>query len=251
MNITQLINANNSSISGNLTGAQTSAQATAKVGPVSPALKKADARIQSQSDTTRAQLSMFGKLKSSVSEVQLAARKFSAFTVMSPIADVKIATHSFLAAFNAAINAAKATAAVAGGSLAQTSSANRVSRDLGKSVSADTPLLDSLKKIGVKQLSDGTLSLDAAKFDAAQKADPAAVQSTLSKIGQLVDKTATRELASGGNVDGSMALLNQRSTALKAQQNALLAMDQTLSAAQSTPSSGYVGYGLAAYRAKY
>ena len=248
MNITQVTNATTSS---SLTNAQTSTQATTSTSAVSQPMKKVDVRLQAQLDTTSAQLSSFGKLKSSVSDAQLAARALSGLTSTSSTASVKAAASQFMASFNAAMTTAKTTAAVPGGALAESSSAGRVNSDLRRTMTTSTATIDSLKKIGFKQLADGTLTLDPVKFDAAQKADPAAVRATLSKIGQRVDQTATQELATGGSVSGSMASLSKRSTTLKTQQNAMLTLQQSMVTAQSTSNSRYVGYGLAAYQSNY
>ena len=246
MTVTQINNANTSS----LTNSQTSSQATTSASPVSQAMQKAEARIQAQIDSTSAQLSSFGKLKSAVSDAQLAAKALGGLTAASSTADVKAAANSFLTKFNAAIKTAKTTATVPGGSAAEASGAARVTTELSRAISSTPANLDALRKIGFKQLSDGTLTLDASKFDAAQKADPTAVQSALAKIGQLVDSTTTKELATGGKVSDSMASLGQRASALKSQQTAIQTMVQKLSSTTSTTSTtntGYVGYGLSAY----
>ncbi|APW42305.1 hypothetical protein RS694_06970 [Rhodoferax saidenbachensis] len=209
-------------------------------------MQKAGARLQSQLDTTSAQLSSFGKLKSSVSDAQLAAKTLGGLTATSSVADVRSAADRFLTNFNAAVTTAKAAASVAGGSAAEASNANRVTADLNRTLRSNTANMDALRKIGIKQLSDGTLSVDVTKFDAAQKANPAAVQSALAKIGQLVDKAATKELATGGNVSDSMASLGKRASTLQAQQAGMLSMVEKLSTA-SSGSTGYVGYGLSAY----
>lgn len=230
MNINQLTN---SATSGNLTNSgQSSTQATSATNPVSQAMLKAGARLQVQLDSTTAQLSSFGKLKSAVSDVQLAASALSAFTATTRAADVKTAAAKFIASFNAAVTTARSTAALPGNVSAESSSANRISRDMAKSIAPNTATMDALRKLGVKQLADGTLALDTAKFDAAQKADPASVRAALAKLGQQAEKTATKELASGGDVTNSVASLNQRSTSLKTQQSSMLAMAQKLAAYQ-------------------
>lgn len=254
MNISQLTNSstsNTSSTSNSLTSKNTSTKATTSASPVSNAMTLADARIQSQLDTTTTQLSSFGKLKSSVSDAQLAARALSGLTTTTSAADLKATVNRFVMTFNAAIATAKSTATSAGGVSAESSSAGQISRDLSRTFTVDTTLNDGMRKMGFKQLPDGTLAFDSAKFDAAQKADPTAMQSTLSKIGQLVDKTATKELATGGSVDGSMAALNKRSTLLKTHQTAMLDMVQKFATAQTSSTSGFAGYGLAAYKSSY
>jgi hypothetical protein len=227
---------------------QTATQATSSTNPVAQALKKADVRLQTQLDTANTQLSTFGKLKAAVSDAQLAGRALGSLSATSTTTEVKTAANKLITALNAAIGRAQSAAASLGS--AESGSAKRVSHDLGRAVTANPSTFDALKKIGFKQQSDGSFTLDAAKFDAAQKADPAAVQSAMTKLGQAVDKVAAKELASGGNVAGPMAALGQRSTALKTQQSAMLAMVQnfaTTATTSATQSASYVSASLSAY----
>ena len=245
MNISQLVN---SYLASNTASSNTQTQSTGSVNPVASALLRANQRIQAQLDTTTAQLSSFGKLKSSVSDVQLAARSLSKFSASATSTDVKTAANQFVSTFNTAISTAKTAASAAGGTQAQATGASNVSSDLIRTVRASTATVDALKKLGITLKSDGTMALDATKFDAAQKADPASVKATLSKIGQLVDATATKELATSGNVNGSMDSLNQRSTALKAQQTSMQTIVQKAADQQNSSSTSNSSYGVAAYQ---
>lgn len=233
----------------NQTAAQTTANSTTAASPASKAMDKATARIQTQLDTTTAQLSSFGKLKSAVSNLQLDAKSLAATTPQSSVANVRAAASNFAASFSAAVITANATANLSSASALESSNARRVTRDLGNALSGNTAVADAAKKLGFKLESDGTLTVDAKKFDAAQKADPAAVQASLVKLAQAVEKSASNELTAGGVVNGSIASLNQRSTTLKTQQSAILAAVKQLSASQTTfgSNTGYVGYGLSAY----
>ncbi|MFZ4624744.1 MAG: flagellar filament capping protein FliD [Rhodoferax sp.] len=206
---------------------------------------KAEKRIQSLVDVTSAQLSSFGQLKSAVSDTQLAAKALGSLSATSSNAAVKTATESFVGAFNSAISTAKSTSAFAGeGASAQ--SASRAGKDLVRTVSTDSATRDALKQIGFSLASDGKLTLDVKKFEAAQTADPMAVKATLAKIGQQVDKTATQELASGGNVSNTVSSLSQRASVLKNQQNTLAALQQTATDATSNSnaySNGFSSFG--------
>ena len=243
--ITQLAN---STTSGTQSKSQTASQAATSASPVSQAMQKVEARIQAQLDSTSAQLSSFGKLKSSVSSAQLAAQALGKLSTTSTSADVLTAANKFITSFNAALGIAKSTATQAGSSTAEAGSASRISADLARVATANPAAMDALRHIGFKRAVDGTLTLDATKFAAAQKADPAGVQSALAKIGHLVDATATKELATDGNVSDAMDTLNQRNALLKKQQSTMLSLVQTLSSnTQSNTSNGYTGYGLSAY----
>jgi hypothetical protein len=248
LTIAQLVS---NAAASNLGNGQTTPQSTTAASPVSRAMDKATARIQTQLDTTTAQLSSFGKLKYAVANLQLDAKSLAATTPQSSIADVRAAASNFAASFSATVITANSTANLSNASALDSSNARRVTRDLGNALSGNTAVADAAKKLGFKLESDGTLTVDAKKFDAAQKADPAAVQATLVKMAQAVEKSASNELAAGGVVNGSIASLNQRSTTLKTQQSAMLAAVKQLSASQTTSSAnsstGYVGYGLSAY----
>jgi hypothetical protein len=254
MNISDTLNA---TAANNLASAKakTSAQATAGLSPVQQSLQKTTTKIQTEVDATSAQLSSFGQLKSAVSNTQLAARALGNLSSSASSADVKTAATQFVSSFNAAIGSAKTAAAVPGAATSA-DSANRASRDLSRSVMADVRTFDALKKLGFSLRSDGTLALDAKKLEAAQKADPVGVQATLSKIGQQVDKTAAKELASDGPVSGSMAALNARASLLKAQQNSLATLAKNAAAASASTSSSTTnssswsrGFGVSAYQA--
>lgn len=225
MNINDFVIANASTkYTSKAVGTKTSTPAADKVSAAATAgLEKAEKRIQAQVDFTSVQLSSFGKLKSSVSGAQLAAHALAGLSATTTSAAEKTAASGFVAAFNSALTTAKTTAAVPG-ETAATLSANRTSKDLQTGVSADRPTLDALKKIGFSVGTDGTLALDSKKFDTAQKADATGVRATLVKMGKQVDKTASQELAIGGNVGLSLFTLNQRSNALKSQQSALASL---------------------------
>ena len=245
MNINDFVRANTAKT---YLGLQSSTQAAGSVSSAGQAgLQKAEKRIQSQVDITTTQLSSFGKLKSSVSGTQLAAQTLANMPAASTSAAIKTATDGFVSAFNSAITSANAAAAVPGESAASRS-AGRVAKDLTGTVSENTETIASLKKIGFSLQSNGTLTLDAKKFDAAQKADPASVRATLSKIGQQVDKAATQKLATAGNVTNSMASLNQRAAVLKSQQSTIASLQQGPTTNQSSSYPMYGGFGAASYQ---
>jgi hypothetical protein len=233
------------------TAEQKAAQATAKLSPAAQAATKAGSRIQSQLDSATTQLSAYGKLISAVSDTQLAAKDLSKLTAASSAADVKTAVSRLVSSFNTTIATGKSTSGVT-----ESNNAKRVGNDLSRAISSNPSTMDALKKIGFKQLSDGTLTVDSAKFEAAQKADPAGVQATLEKLGGLVDKVATKELSAGSAVAGSIEALNQRATLLKTQKNAMTTLMEQLAAQSSktstnttnTGSTGFGWYGVAAYQ---
>ncbi len=251
MNINDLVSAGSAKTYLGQNSATQSVASTS--GLVRTDLQKAEMRVQSQVDSTSIQLSSFGKLKSSVSSLQLAAHQMASLPVSSTSASLKTAADSFVSAFNSSMTEAQSSAktGAAQGGAAASQSAAKVGKDLTRALSGNTgntgntfastsanpSTLDAMKKIGFSVQSDGTLALDAKKFDAALKSDPTAVQATLSKVGQQVDATATQELSASGNVTHSVSSLSQRASVLKNQQNTLASLQQVSSASAQSASS--------------
>jgi flagellar capping protein FliD len=194
-------------------------QAAAKADAISTSLNKSSTKIQTQLDATSASLSTLGKFKASVSMLQTAAQSLSQFSATSSSDDVKKGLSSFIANFNTVVAATKAAAT-------DSSEVDRISRGMTRAMSADLSKISELRNLGFSKASDGSLKLDAAKFEAAYKASPAAVQSTLAKLGKLADKSANKELASDGRIGSSMDTLVSKSSVLKLQQNALTTASQ-------------------------
>jgi hypothetical protein len=235
------------SLTNSMAGSKTATKGTSGLGANSSVLQKATTRIQAAVDSATTHLSSFGKLKSAVSEVQLASRALNSLTTTASGAGFKLAASSLVSAYNNAIKAARAAALVTG-LPAESVGAKRASRELVQAVTADATTLASLKRIGISALPDGTLVLDTQGLDAAQLADPAGAQSTLAKLGGRLDKAATQELASDGEVTGSLSALNRRMTTLTAQQDAMATLaDNMATAAQNATGTGFGSYGLAAY----
>lgn len=214
------------------------------------AFQKADKRVQQQRDVVSVQLSSFGQLKSAVADTQLAARAVSDSKQTATDADIRKVANNFVKAFNTAVQTAKAATA-AQGALADNNRARAVVSDLRRAVGNDETTAADLKKIGITQQRNGTLAIDAKKFDAALKAEPEALRGALAEIGQTVDRTATRELANNGNIGGAVSSLANRARNLEnqqADQQAQAAAAQQLVNAASTGLNNSLNTGVLAYQ---
>ena len=224
---------------------RTQGQSVHEASPLALAVQRADQRVQSEVTSNSAQLSAFGQIKSSVSQVQIAARGLSSLTVSSSGSDLASALDTLKNAINTTITLAKSTAEMSGTS--ETSqSAKRVERDLQGIIPSDSPMSDAFKTLGIA-MQDGALFVDANKFSTATAAAPALAQATLVQLGQAIEHMASTELDANGNVNGSLNLLKRYANTLQAQQSALQ------SAAQATAYSGSrvgaSGYAVGAYQA--
>jgi hypothetical protein len=226
MNISQILSASTSSTT---TSSQTATQAAAAASPITTSLNKATTQLQTQLATATANLSTLGKFKASVTEAQASAKSLTTLT-SSTSDEVKKALTAFISDFNSMVAATKTAAT-------DTSGVGTLSRGMSRAMTADFSRVDALRQMGFTKASDGTLKLDAAKFAAAFKNSSSSVQSTLAKLGQVVDKAATKELASDGRISNSMSAFSSKSSTLQSQQSALLKAAQQYASFSSTSTS--------------
>lgn len=244
MNITDFVKAN---AANRFLSANTGVAAVGGLDAVSQGLQKADKRLQAQVDTTSAQLSSLGKLKSAVSDVQINAHALANLSSAAKTADVEKALKNFIGAFNGAVGTAD-TLAGTSGQPSVNSGSGRVSKDLQRAVGSDNGVVDALKKAGVSMQADGKLVLDTTKFSASQLSDGAGARAALTKLGERVDKATTQELAIGGVIGGSLATLGQRSSVLKSQQAALASLQPGSTQSGFGSGSNSFGYAISAYQ---
>lgn len=229
MNLSALLAGSNSTLTGS---GSTSTQASAATGSTSPQLTQAQKRIQADVDSTAAQLSQFGLLKSALADAQTSAKALSGLAAAATPSDTTVALGNFFKTFNASVGAAH-TAASAAASPSAASNARRVVQDLKAALRADPATDAALRKLGLSVQSDGTLQQDAHKFASALAADPAGVRAALAGVGKKVDAVNSQELASNGTVGAALSSLTQHSTALTAQQSALKSMQLAMAAYQA------------------
>lgn len=235
MNINQLLSSRTTGLSTGSRSAQT--QATEKLDPVSASINRSKVKLQTQLDTATASLSTLGKFKASISVTQTAAKNLTTLKGASTRDEVKTALTSFITNFNSMVASTKNVAA-------ETSGIESISKGMTRAMTADFSKISELRQMGFTKATDGTLKIDTAKFDAAYKASPSGVQSTLSKLGQLIDKAAIKELASQGRISDSMDSLTSKTSALKLQQSALIKAAQQV----SSLSQASISNALSAYR---
>jgi len=233
MNISQILNTGTSSASSSQT--KTQATSTAAANPISASINKSTAKLQAQLDTATANLSTLGKFKASVSVVQTSAKGLTTLKDSSTSDEVKKALTTFISDFNSMVTSTKTAAN-------DPSGVSTISRGMTRAMTADFSRVDALRQMGFTKSSDGSLKLDTAKFEAAFKASPSSVQSTLSKLGQLVDKSATKELASDGRISSTMGALSSKSSLLQTQQSALTKAAQQYASLSSSSLSSALNF---------
>lgn len=188
--------------------------------PITQAIGAASKRIAQQISSTDVQLSSYGQIKSGFTSVQASGKALSSLSKDATASDVSKAAQNFVNAFNttatavsSAINGNGKTA----GALSNDNLARIASNDLRRTSMSGTGVAD-LQKIGISIGQNGTLSVDVKALESATKANPDAVKSTLTKLGQQASATATQELSSNGAVGSAVNSLSNRSRVLATQQ---------------------------------
>lgn len=192
--------------------------AALKADQATGAFDLADKRLGQQVSATNVQLSAFGQIKSSFADIQSAGKSLSALGKSSTSEDVTKAAQSFVDAFNNAaktVNTAIKGDGKSAGALAGDSHASLAAFDLKRLTTSGSNSTD-LKKIGISVNKDGTLSVDAKALQSAFQANPNSVNDTLAKVGAQAVQVSQKELASTGNVGGSVNSLSTRAKTLEA-----------------------------------
>ncbi len=184
-------------------GAVTDIAATSATGAfgkvdAAPVAATATSAARQRREETTVELSAPGRIKSSLSNVQIAARALGDDRQTSSAGDVRKAANNFVKAFNSATEAG----ALAGGSRDSVAASSRDGASLA-AIGADSTVASELKSIGITGQKDGTLAIDTRKFDAALQAAPDTLRTTLSRAGQQVDQIAATRLAEHGASPGA------------------------------------------------
>lgn len=202
-------------------------------------LDAASQRVTQQLSSTEVKLSSFSQIKSGFASVQTVAKDLSDPKKTSTSTDIVKAAQSFANAYNTATKAVGLALngdGKKGGALTGDGRANIANRDLKGIVSGGSNSAD-LKKIGINQKADGTVSVDTVALQKAIHSNPNLVKDTLSKIGKQADQVSTKELATTGNVGRSIHNLDSLSKSLESQSSNLKALGTSLQDKGQSPTA--------------
>lgn len=192
-----------------LASLQTSAtSAVAQTDKTQKAFSSAAARLDQARQTTTAQISAYGQVKSDFARVQDSGKALANTQSTTSTADVKKNLQAFVSAYNDARSAVAKTT---------TGSAQTAGRDLQRAVSTDSARAD-LKSLGITQNKDGTLTLDTKALDQALQTNAGTVRGAASRIGSTAQQTATRALSNSGSINTSLNALNTKEQGIEARQ---------------------------------
>lgn len=199
-----------------------STNSSVQMDKVQKAFATAASRLETQQQTTSVQLSAYGKVKAAFASVEDASKALATTKSTTTAADLKKGIESFVKAFNDARNSSVATEG----------SARSAGNDLRRAASSDSNRSD-LRSLGISQNTDGSLSIDSKKLDAALQSNQGAAGAAATRVSGQMQQIATRALSSTGSIGATLNTLTSRSASLQAAQtsqaNLTSAYQQTVS----------------------
>lgn len=219
--ITQL-----SSSVANVGGTQAGGIASRQLAPqgtVAPetARTRGAAKTEEKLASTKVELSAQGQVKAAFAELQTAARTVAEPKRAVTADETKRAVENFVGAFN------KANAAVNNATKANAREAGVPTDDLRRAVSEANVSAD-LKKAGIAQSRDGSLSVDSRALENSLRERPTQTVAAVAETARKVERTATRELAAGNNAAAGASAGRSREAEQSAQQAAVAASQTTV-----------------------
>lgn len=211
--------------------------ASRQVAPIAPETARTRGTVKAEEKlaSTKVELSAQGQVKAAFAELQTAAKAVAEPQRTATADETKQAVENFVSAFNkanaTANNATKASAP-----------AGELRRTVDEA-SAD------LKKSGIAQNRDGSLSVDSRALETALRERPAQTVAAVAETARKVERTATRELATGSNPGAATPDTRSRE-AERSTQQAVVAASQTAIEQQNANVTQLTG-SVAAYRRNF
>jgi flagellar capping protein FliD len=171
------------------------------------AFDKAASRLESAQQSTKVQISAYGQVKSGFASIESAGQTLAKGSA-NAVTDTKKALETLVSAYNDTRSAAATTAP---------GYASNAANTLRRTAANDSVRTD-LQSLGITQASDGSLSIDTKKLDAALQANPGAAQQAAARVGGQLQSVATRALSESGGISTTLNALNSRAAKIESQQ---------------------------------
>lgn len=227
--------------------------------PIRQALQRPVERLGEQAQSTRVQLSAFGRLRSSVAGVEEAAQGIRKTEQPRSADETRAAAQKFVRAVNSGARVAAELTSAGGrsqpaGPLANDGRARTATNEVRRAVSDfRNNGAEDLRQIGISVGRDGSLTIDQKKFDQALQSDPNAVTQTLDRVGERVETAAARQNSAGGAIGRAVETLSNRVSNLEArrdeaQARAEASQQASQQQAGAVANNPFLTSGIASYR---
>jgi flagellar capping protein FliD len=214
-----------------------------KVTPEAATLQRGAVRSDERIESTKVELSAFGQAKGALAELQTAAEAVTEPRQTATADDAKKAVENFVSAFN------KANTAVSNAEKASAKETQALAGELRRSVSEGNGSAE-LRKAGIAQSRDGSLSLDTRALEKSLRESPEQTLAAVAETGRKVEKSATQQLANGGNASEAANVRDRRLEAEQGAQQAVVAASQRTIEQQSANITKLAS-GIAAYQRNF
>lgn len=197
------------------------------INKVVATLTKSYEKYGALADSASVKLSALGQIQSGLDSIKTKASDLQDSSKVSTAADARTALQAMFTSLNSQVSLVSDLTARASGEQSAgilSSETKLKNAGVGISQSVDTSSVYGatvLSGIGISRAVDGSLSVDAATFDAAYAADATKVQSVLASLGSTVGTKADTELGSGGSYYSSNSRIQTQYDSLMQKQNDL------------------------------
>lgn len=210
---------------------------TASVNQLVSKLNTTFGTVQAQASDASVKLSGIGQVQSGFATIQSKAATLQDTANLGTAADAQTALQDVFGALNSQVSLVgnlTEPGALLSGEKGVADSAVAV-----RSLVSSTSLLGqtALQSLGVKSGSDGSLSIDAATFNAAYAANPSQVTQVLAGIGASINGAAGEQIASGSAVYTSQTKAQTQYASLSQKQEALYERISSLQSGGATAST--------------
>jgi hypothetical protein len=234
---------------------------------IAEALARPAARLASDVESTRVQLSALGQVKSSTAQLENAAQTLRDNKKITSVDGLSKAVLGFASAVNSRLaavdraNAGNTTPAVRMGTTAASNNSNVRAADLEMRRTLDGVAgnnRQALKQMGISLASNGGLSVDTQALQNAFASNPEKVRQTLETVGAAVSTQSAQQLSEKGTVTSALSKLTEKlvnverrqsdnSSRVELAQRSQLDQENRLAQAQGVTQQAFIFTGIAAY----
>lgn len=192
-------------------------QAFAAVGAFDSQAQAGDAQnnplatLQRKEAAVQTQLSAFGRVKSSLADLQAKAQALKSFSKPPTLEDLKTVVQGFVQSFH---NLSKTVNEVSSQKQSALNGDVRPGQALNEirkaAAGANDASIGALQKLGIDRQKDGTFSINQKTLDKSFQADRAGMLTTLSDVADRVGKAIDKQLSSNGFIGKKVQDLSAR-----------------------------------------
>ncbi|MBI5438092.1 MAG: flagellar filament capping protein FliD [Nitrosomonadales bacterium] len=209
--------------------------------PLTPITLDPLAALRRIETSTVTQLSSYGRIKSSLADLQDKARALKNISQPPTLSEFKVVVQAFVQSFNS-INKTVSDLTSKKGALNTENRPSQALNDIRKAVGGSKGnALSSLKELGISQQADGTFAIDQKQLEKSFKDNPKDALSAISGLASRVTQASDKLLADKGAIGKKVNDLSSRISELEDAHNTVQGYLDTQQESRQSPVTQPVG----------